>query len=392
MRRPRLVYIVTHPVTADAFLRGQLAFMRENGFDVTVIASPGPELDRVAEREGVTVRAVTMERPIRPMADARSLVALTVALRALRPDLVVASTPKAGLLGMLAARAVGSPLRIYHLRGLRLETESGRLRAILSATERLASACAHDVVCNSESLREAAVRGGHVPAAKVRVLGAGSSNGVDVERWTSTKERRMAGAVLARAVGIADDDEVIGYVGRFDRDKGIVDLVEAFASVHKERPRARLLLVGGGFAGDEDPAVAAAVEGAPGVISIGKSSDLAPIYARLDVLAFPSYREGFPNVPLEAACAGVPAVGYRSTGVVDAIADGETGTLVTTRDVPALAAALTTYLRDPALRARHGARAIARARRDFAPAVVWRAWADFYRERLSARSSRAGTR
>lgn len=383
--RPRLVYLVTVPISADTFLRGQLAFMRARGFDVTLVTSPGPELERVAEREGVRTVAVPMARPIRPPQDAGSLARLLRVLRALEPDIVNASTPKAGLLGMLAARALRVPIRIYLMQGLRLETTTGNLRRILSATERLASACAHTVVCNSESLLQAAVGGGHVPAWKARIVGEGSSNGVDPERYRRTPERIAEGRRLLAAHGVTDDDEVIGFVGRFDPDKGIVDLLEAFSRLRRARPRAKLLLIGGGFADDNDRAIAERVQSAAGVINFGKTNDVAPLYARMDVLAFPSLREGFPNVPLEAASAEVPAVGYRSTGVVDAIADGESGTIVPQRDVAALADALERYLADRELHARHAAGARARVLRTFARERVWEAWERFYRQELAAR-------
>jgi glycosyltransferase involved in cell wall biosynthesis len=384
----RLVYLVTVPVTADAFLRGQLAFMRERGFDVTVISSPGPELDRVAEREGVRTIAVPMARPIRPKEDAISLARLLPVLRSLRPDIVNASTPKAGLLGMLAARALRVPVRIYLMRGLRLETTSGNLRRVLSATERVTAACAHTVVCNSGSLREAAVGGGHIPAAKARLVGEGSSNGVEPERWQRTPERIAEGRARLAKHGITDDDEVIGFVGRFDPDKGILDLLDAFTRVRAHRPRAKLLLVGGGFADDHDATIADRVRSTPGVIDFGKTNDLAPLYARMRVLAFPSMREGFPNAPLEAASAEVPAVGYRSTGVVDAIANGESGTIVAQNDVAGLARELERYLADDEHHAKIAAQARARILRSFARERVWEAWERFYREELAARLKR----
>lgn len=386
-RPPRLVYAVTHPVTADRLLRGQLAFLREAGFDVTVVSAPGPELDRVAEREKVRVVPVPMARNIDPKVDPRSLVAMTRALRALRPDIVNASTPKAGLLGSMAARALGVPVRIYLLRGLRLETTSGLLRSVLGGTERIASACATDVVCVSESLRRVYVDGGWAPERKTRIVGGGSSNGVDPARFYRTPERVAKGRALFAEAGVPAGAKVVGFVGRLDRDKGIVELLRAFREVRARVPAAHLVLVGGSLGGQAHDAelsdlVARARE--DGVTALDAQLDVAPVYAALDVLAFPSYREGFPNVPLEAAAAEVPTVGVRATGTVDAIDDGATGRIVDRGDVGALRDAITTYLEDDALRARHGRAGRARAEARFSPEAVWGAWAEAYRGWLAA--------
>ncbi len=374
---------MTHPVSAVTLLRGQLAFMRESGFEVTLVTAPGPELDAVREREGVDVVAVPMAREIAPRQDPQSLVAMTAALRRLRPDVVNASTPKAGLLGMLAARALRVPVRIYLLRGLRLETATGATRRILGRTERVASACAHEVMCVSDSLRRVAERGGWVPRFKAGVVGAGSSNGVDVSRFHRGAALRAEGARVLSALGVPPDAPVVGFVGRMVRDKGVIELLEAFAAVRRAVPDARLLLVGGGFAGESsDPAIEAALARSEGVVRAGAVADVAPLYARMDVLAFPSHREGFPNVVLEASAAEVPVVGVRSTGVVDAIVAGETGQLVERGDARALGAALATYLADPSLAWAHGTAGRRRVVGSFSRLAVWSAWRDHYVECL----------
>lgn len=385
MLRPRLVHVVTHPVTADLFLRGQLAYLERAGFDVTVVSSPGRELERVGEREGVRTVAVPMARGPHPT-DAASLARVVRVLRKLKPDIVNASTPKAGLLGMLAARALAVPIRIYLLRGLRLETERGPLRAVLSASERLAAACAHDVLCVSPSLLRAAVEGGHIPRSKARVVGAGSSNGVDVERFRRDADLRSTGRRHLQALGVGADDPIVLFVGRFARDKGIADLITAFAAVRAEFPRAKLVVLGGDLADESiDADLVRLVKGAAGVVATGRIDDLAPYYAAADVVAFPSLREGFPNVPLEAASAELPVVGYRSTGVVDAIVDGVTGRFVEQRSSVALGGAIAEYLRSPDLAAAHGRAGRERVVREFRRVDVWRAWLEEYTRQLGAK-------
>ncbi len=372
--------MVTHPVTADVLLRGQLAFLREAGFDVTVIASPGEALDLVRDREGVNTVGVSMAREPSPRRDATSLVALTRALRAIDPDIVIASTPKAGLLGMIAARMLSVPVRVYLLRGLRLETAEGRLRAVLGMTERLASACALDVVSVSESLRTKYVASGYASQRKTRVLGAGSSNGVDIDRFEAAR-RAVEVTALRASLGLVGRT-VIGFVGRIAKDKGIADLLTALERLRSDHPEVVLILVGADFAGDADATIAARLQDAGDAVrTIPHVPDTAPYYPLMTLLGFPSLREGFPNVPLEAAAAGVPTVGYRVTGVVDAVVDGSTGTLVPAGDLDGLTRAIRRYLTDPKLLASHGSAARTRAALHFSRERVWNDWRTWLEER-----------
>ena len=180
---PHIVVGITHPQTC-LNLTGRLRSFREAGFRVTLVSSPGELLERTAAREGIAAIAISMHRKIRPIADVVSLIRLWCQLIRLRPDITEFSTPKAGLLGTLAALLAGVPERIYMLRGLRVEGTTGFKRRILLAAERVSSACAHVVLCNSRSMRAEAIALGLAPASKLRVLGDGSSNGVDVQRFS----------------------------------------------------------------------------------------------------------------------------------------------------------------------------------------------------------------
>lgn len=361
-------------MSANSLMRGQPAFFRRMGFDVVVCSSPGPLLEEVAIREGVRVVAVPMAREISPLKD---LAALWGAVRVVfqeRPDIVNAGTPKAGLLFMLAGFLARVPFRIYTLRGLRLETEKGARRAILSLAERAASRCAHRVVCVSESLRKRYVSLGLCPAGKALVLGSGSSNGVAIGPAIGAAD----GSVNPGPAPRGRRDPVIGFVGRVREDKGILELAQAMRHVWEEFPQTSLLVVGPVESEKASACLRELVaEGKPCKL-VGQVPDARELYKEIDVVALPSHREGFPNVPLEAAVWGVPTVGFAVVGMVDAVRTGETGTLVEMGDVNGLAQALLTYLRNPALRRARGARAKERALAEFSNESVWKNLARLY--------------
>ncbi|MFM9959898.1 MAG: glycosyltransferase family 4 protein [Planctomycetaceae bacterium] len=367
-------------------MNGQLTFLRERGFDITVIAAPSESLDVVREREQVQTIPIPIEREISPLADVRTLTKLCKIFRKLRPDIVNAGTPKAGLLGMIAAKLTGVPVRLYTLRGLRLETTSGFKERLLASTERLAASCAQQVLCVGESLRQEYVRRQLARPDKTIVLRHGSSNGVNAERFQYSREQWIQMGQLRESLNIPAEAPVIGFVGRLTRDKGLVDLHDAFQRLLVEFPELRLVLIGWPEEGDPiPPTIWQRLVEHPQIIRTGAIKDVSLYYGLFDVFVFPSYREGFPNVPMEAAAAGVPVVGYSATGTLDAVANGVTGTLVPLHDSAMLAAATACYLRNPLLRRRHGEAGRQRVLTDFRREDLWQSLADLYGQWLSER-------
>jgi len=383
----RLVYITTLARTLEGFLQGQLSYMRERGFDVVVISAPSNGLRAVRERTGVATVPVPMEREISLLKDLVSLVRLYRVLRRLRPAIVNAGTPKAGLLGMIAARAAGVPVRIYFLLGLRLETTRGLKRFVLGASERCASALAHKVICGSESLRRQYLKLGYTTETKTFVPEKGSPDGLNYP-----DERRQQARVRAPALrthlGIPDGAPVVGFVGRFTRDKGVPELLDAFGRILMSLPHTRLLMLGHFEDGDPIPqSYVERLHSHPSVVMAGWVPDPDPYYVLMDVVACPSHREGLAGPPLEAAAvAKIPSVGFQVTGTVDAICDGVTGTIVPLGDVASFACALEKYLTNDALRREHGEAAHEYVLRHFRSEKVREAIYGEYVRLLKARS------
>ena len=339
---------------------------------MTVISSPGEELDSAAKLEGAHVIPLPIAREISPLRDLVSLWRLWRVMRRLRPAITNVGTPKAALLAGLASLLAGVPCRIYTLHGLRLETAGGLKRRILTMAERLAALCAHRVICVSESVREKAAALGIGRPGHLCVLGSGSCNGVDVAPYSLDAIGPQRVTELRRKLSIPENAPVIGFVGRLTRSKGIAELFCAYCLIRQAVPEVRLLLVGRFEEGEPVSAeVRRAIATDAQVILPGFVGDIAPYYHLMDVVALPSYREGLPGVVLEANAAGKPVVGFRATGTVDAIVDGLTGILVPFGDVGMLAAALERLLKDKNLNAAMGDAGRERVLREFPQERVW---------------------
>ncbi len=351
-------------------LGGQCRFLARQGYRVTVIASPGPALERFSVEEGIAVEPIEIRREIAVWHDLGSLWRLWNALRRLRPDIVEAGTPKAGLLGMLASLAAGISCRVYALHGLRLETLGGVLKPVLWICERLTTAAATEVICVSPSLRAQARAHRILRTGKGVVLANGSANGVDLDRFKPRPE--------------SADSLVLGFVGRLTADKGVAELTRAFRQLKHDFSSLRLLVVGDFEAGDPPPArIRQLLEQDPAVELAGFVDDPAPYYERMHVVALPSHREGLPFALLEAAASGRPAVSSWATGCIDAVEHGKTGFLVPPGNSGDLAKAIGRLLGDSSLRARMGAAARKRVERLFPRRGVWRAKAELFADALN---------
>lgn len=361
-RGPVAVVSTTISRTVDQFYRETMLTLQQEGYAVHVITTDGPEVPALRER-AEAVHLVRMERTISPWADLRALIDWVNVLRNLRPDVVLAGTPKAGLLGMVAARLVRVPHRAYFLQGLRLEGTIGIEHKVLAAMEWLTSWCSQVVIAVSPSLarryRELRLSAGR----PMVVPHHGSSHGVNTEHFTPIAR---AENVLADA-GLDPLLPVIAFIGRLTRDKGPDALIAAVREIIGRGEKVQLLVLGAQDEADSTSYLEQLRNSGLPVAVWAHLEDVRPFLSVTDILVLPTWREGMPNVVLEAAAVGVPTITTNATGAVDSVQDGVTGLIVPVNDAPKLANAIDRLLKDPRLRRDMGYAARARVVEDFQP-------------------------
>ncbi|ANU17805.1 hypothetical protein BBI11_12530 [Planococcus maritimus] len=376
-----------HAVTVSgslSFMNGQLRYLKSQGFDPKALSSRGQGFEEFQSSEQVEMLELSMDRGISPLRDAQSLVRCVALFRRERPLIVNASTPKAGLIVTLAAKMCRVPIRIYTMRGLRMETTIGWKRSLLLNMEKVAASSATHCLAVSESLREQAIEFGIADEQKINVLGKGSGDGFDIARFQQSAEVEKTAMELRERYQLSKKHIVLGFVGRLTKDKGINELVAAFKLLSQENHQLRLLIVGDYE--DDDPVddqVKWEIENNPRIIKTGFLPDPVAYYYLMDIFVFLTKREGFGNVSIEAALCGLPVVATDVTGARNTIVDGETGCLVDPGNLQDITRTLRDLIASESLRARFGEAGREWASAHFSNEVLWKELDSFYKNCLA---------
>lgn len=339
--KPKLIRITTVPISLDKLLGKQLSFMNQF-FRVTAVSADEEELKKVAGKYGVQYHHVEMTRTISPIKDLKAVWKLYRFLKQEKPEIVHSHTPKAGIVGMMAAYFAKIPVRMHTVAGLPLMESTGVKRKILDTVEKLTYRFATHVYPNSEGLKEFIVKEKFCLPQKLSIIANGSSNGIDTAYFSSDQISEAQKATLKNVLGISKDDFVFVFVGRLVGDKGINELVKAFSNLKLETLHLKLILVGP-FESELDPLfpeTLTEIENNPNIISVGFQSDVRPYFAISSALVFPSYREGFPNVVMQAGAMGLPSIVTDINGCNEIIVEGGNGLIIPVKNSDALQSAM----------------------------------------------------
>lgn len=381
MGRIRVLYAVTVSKSLK-LMKGQLSYLKKLGYEVSVVSSPGKEIDTFAEMEKANIKQIKMAREISPLSDIISLIKVIRYLLKYRPHIVNTGTPKAGLLLSIAAWLTRVPVRIYTVRGLRLETTHGYKRKILLFTERIACLCAHKVIAVSESLKKRMIELKLAPEEKIIVLGSGSSNGIQVSKVQELSKTNIN-------ISLEPDSFKIGFVGRITKDKGVIELLQAFRNLRKKYNNIKLLILGDFETGDPIPdSERRYIETDPNILFLGFQQNPFPYYKFMDIFVLPSHREGFANVCLEAALFELPIITTNATGAIDTVIDGKTGLIYEVGNVKQLEEKIEFLIKNPENRKKMGIEGKKWVAKEFPSERIWNELDHLYKTLLQEKDSK----
>ncbi|WP_299115579.1 glycosyltransferase family 4 protein [uncultured Winogradskyella sp.] len=333
----KLIRITTVPQSLNKLLEGQLQYM-SSYFEVIAISSDIEGLEKIKKKEGVEVHHINMTRKITPLKDLKGLWGLYRYFRKCKPDIVHSHTPKAGMLAMIASWFAKVPNRLHTVAGLPLLEATGTKRKILNLVEKITYSCATKVYPNSNGLKDIIINEGFTNIGKLKVLGNGSSNGINVDYFNTSNIPISKQNKLKEELSIESLDFVFIFVGRIVGDKGINELITGFNKLSKTRCNLKLLLVGD-YETELDPLrkeILEIIKNNKQIISTGYQEDVRPFLAISSMLVFPSYREGFPNVVMQAGAMGLASIVSNINGCNEIISEGKNGYLIEPKNVDEL--------------------------------------------------------
>lgn len=325
-------------MSLNLLLKGQFSFMRTRGFYVMVGSTAGNEISAIVEREGVEHHIFSFSRTITPIRDLFAILQLIRCIKKYKFEIVHTHTPKAGLLGMIAAWICRVPIRLHTVAGLPLMESQGLKRWVLVQTEKLTYNCATKVYPNSFKMMDYIQEHIYTSKTKLKVIANGSSNGIDTEYFKIDASLKTEADRIKTNLNLPSNHKVTVFVGRITGDKGINELIAAFTSLNN----LSLILVGP-FEPDLDPLdnhTVRAINQHPNIHSVGYQPDVRPYLLAADFLVFPSYREGFPNVPLQAGAMGLPSIVTDINGCNEIIENRVNGLIIQPKDVEGLKSAM----------------------------------------------------
>jgi len=347
----KLIRITTIPLSLEKLLEGQLTFM-DQYFEVTAVSAEKERLEKYGRDNKVNTFCVEMTREITPLKDLKAVFNLYQYFKKEKPLIVHTHTPKAGIVGMLAAKLAGVPVRLHTVAGLPLMETKGSKRKILNFVEKLTYALATKVYPNSIGLYDIILKERFASPSKLKVLGKGSSNGIDTTYFDPSKYSEEFKMKFKQELNIPDTNLVFVFIGRLVSEKGINELIKAFSKLNQSNPDCNLLLVGPfeQELGPLKPETLDIIQTHPGIISVGYQQDVRPYLAISDVLTFPSYREGFPNVVMQAGAMNLPSIVTDINGCNEIISEGKNGLIIPVKDEDALNSSMLNLLKNEDLR------------------------------------------
>jgi len=371
----RLCIISTISTTIKAFFGNQLKYLQENDYDITVITSPVTSSQDYGGNfpEDIKLHTIKMSRTISPLDDLRAYRKILKIIKQGNFDIVQYVTPKAALLGSLASWRAKVPVRLYLMWGLYYVTQTGFKKFLFKAIEKIVCHCSTAIAPDSKGNYRLAVEEGLCKEDKIELVGNGSANGVDVQRFDPSKLKKYA-KDIRRGLEIPENAYIFGSIAALVRDKGVNEMVAAFVEIAREYPNVYLLIIG--QTAEKDMVTEETLElikNHERIINIGWQKDPEKYLAVMDAFVLPTYREGFGVVNIEASAMELPVISTDVPGPRESIVDGQTGLLVPARTVLPLVEAMKRLLEDRELSKRLGVAGRQRVMGLYEQKQLWRA-------------------